>query len=130
MTDPYKTTNSKPSAWIKKSTTPLVNVDSVSTTTTSSTTLKPPSPLPERPSSATSWRSKLHIHGSSSHSSSRRSKSAETGKERWRDANLSEKERWKDWQKAKDKEQMRGSTVGAFTQFYKGTEGVAYWIAL
>ena len=41
MTDPYKTTNSEPSAWMKKSTTSLVNVDSVSTTTTSSTTLNP-----------------------------------------------------------------------------------------
>jgi hypothetical protein len=30
------------------------------------------------------------------------------GKEKWRDANLSEEERWKEWHKAKDREQRRG----------------------
>jgi hypothetical protein len=113
MTDPSKATKSKRFDELKKSTAPLVSVDSVSTITTTTTTttktassLKPPT-LPQRPSSSSSWRSKLHIHDDA-HSSSRRSKSAEPGKERWRDATLSEKERWKDWQKAKDKEQMRG----------------------
>ncbi|CAG5178983.1 uncharacterized protein ALTATR162_LOCUS8974 [Alternaria atra] len=113
MTDPSKATKSDRFDELKKSTAPLVSVDSVSTTTATASSLKPPS-LPQRPSSSSSWRSKLHIHDDA-HSSSRRSKSAEPGKERWRDATLSEKERWKDWQKAKDKEQMRGSTVGFFT---------------
>jgi len=29
----------------------------------------------------------------------------EPGKEKWRDASLSDKERWKEWHKAKDREQ-------------------------
>ena len=32
----------------------------------------------------------------------------EPGKEKWRDASLSDKERWKEWHKAKDREQRAG----------------------
>jgi hypothetical protein len=41
---------------------------------------------------------------------------------------LSEKERWKGWQKAKDREQAAGSTAGFYTQFYKGKGKWAYWL--
>jgi hypothetical protein len=85
----------------KDATAPLVTVKNISPD--SKTPSKPAQPERPSSSSSSSWRSKLHIH-----SPSRRSKSAEPGKERWRDATLPEKERWKDWQKAKDKEQMRG----------------------
>ncbi|USP82728.1 hypothetical protein yc1106_10002 [Curvularia clavata] len=70
--------------------------------------------------SPSSWLSKLHIHHSTS--------PPVPGKEKWRDATLSDKERWKEWQKAKDKEQMKGSTIGAFTEFYKGKGKTGYWM--
>lgn len=63
------------------------------TTNTSSTT---PSTTPQNPSSSFSWREKLHL---------KKSKPEKPGKETWRDASLSEEQRWKSWQKAKDKEQ-------------------------
>ncbi|KAI4936428.1 hypothetical protein J4E85_001758 [Alternaria conjuncta] len=125
MTDPSKLQVPEPSTEKESNnpTAPLVNVTSASTTSTSTSSSKPPTSTPDRPSSSHSWRSKLHIH-----SGSRRSKSVEPGKERWRDATLPEKERWKDWQKAKDKEQMAGSTIGAYTQFYKGKGSTGYWV--
>jgi hypothetical protein len=75
-----------------------------------------------KPEDTSSWRDKFHIH----------SKPEVPGKEKWRDASLSEKERWKGWQKAKDKEQARGGAVGFYTQFYKapGVGKLGYWLAL
>ena len=35
----------------------------------------------------------------------------EPGKEKWRDASLSDKERWKEWHKAKDRERKAGYNV-------------------
>ncbi|KAF2856626.1 hypothetical protein T440DRAFT_462872 [Plenodomus tracheiphilus IPT5] len=55
------------------------------------------STLCDSPTPKPSWRTKLQKRAPE-----------EPGKEKWRDATLSEKERWKDWQKAKDKEQARG----------------------
>ena len=54
------------------------------------------------PTPSSSWRSKLHLH------LHRPTPPTVPGKEKWRDATLSEKERWKEWNKAKDREQMRG----------------------
>lgn len=51
------------------------------------------------------WKSKLHIPDHFGHSTTT---PPVPGKEKWRDATLSDKERWKEWQKAKDREQMRG----------------------
>jgi hypothetical protein len=45
-----------------------------------------------------SWREKLRA----------RRAPEQPGKEKWRDASLSEKERWKEWHKAKDREQKSG----------------------
>ena len=57
-------------------------------------------PTPSKPLKPhTSLRQKLHLRSSSAE---------EPGKEKWRDATLSDKERWKEWQKAKDREQSRG----------------------
>ncbi|KAJ8110898.1 hypothetical protein OPT61_g6379 [Boeremia exigua] len=50
------------------------------------------------------------------------------GKEKWRDATLSEKERWKEWHKAKDAERKAGSTAGYYTSFYKAKGGWAWWL--
>ncbi|KAH9868301.1 hypothetical protein J1614_007373 [Plenodomus biglobosus] len=52
---------------------------------------------PDSKPTKTSWRDKFYTQ-----------KAKVPGKENWRDATLSEKERWKEWQKAKDKEQARG----------------------
>jgi hypothetical protein len=65
-----------------------------------------------------SWRDKLYLH----------SKPEVPGKEKWRDANLNDEERWKDWNKAKDREQAAGSSVGFYTQFYKGKGSGGYWL--
>jgi len=40
-----------------------------------------------------------------------KSQPEQPGKEKWRDASLPDKERWKEWQKAKDKERQRGYVV-------------------
>ncbi|EMD89778.1 hypothetical protein COCC4DRAFT_126136 [Bipolaris maydis ATCC 48331] len=69
-----------------------------------------------------SWRSKLHLR------LHRPTPPTVPGKEKWRDATLSDKERWKEWNKAKDREQMKGSTIGAFTEFYKGKGKSGYWL--
>lgn len=45
-----------------------------------------------------SWRSRLRV----------RYEPPVPGKEKWRDATLPEKERWKEWHKAKDRERMAG----------------------
>lgn len=96
---------------------------STTSVTTDQTIVKPTSDSSSKPNevASSSWRSKIHIHHSSP---------VEPGKEKWRDATLSDKERWKDWQKAKDKEQKRGSTAGAFTEFYKakGAGKWGYWL--
>ncbi|KAF2192259.1 hypothetical protein K469DRAFT_620325, partial [Zopfia rhizophila CBS 207.26] len=52
----------------------------------------------------------------------------EPGKEKWRDASLSDKERWKEWHKARDKERQKGSTAGFYTSLYKGKGGLGYWL--
>ncbi|KAF2823367.1 hypothetical protein CC86DRAFT_372340 [Ophiobolus disseminans] len=87
-----------------------------------------PAPVPAPNSNAvpqkakSSWRDKLHLG----------SKTEEPGKESWRDASLSEEKRWKEWQKAKDREQREGGATGVFTQPYKakGKGKWAYWLAL
>jgi hypothetical protein len=66
------------------------------TTTASSATASAPAPTEKK--AKTSWRYK----------SSFSSKPEEPGKETSRDASLSEKERWEQWQKPKDKEQKNG----------------------
>ena len=84
---------------------------SLLTTTTSSRSLveKPETPkltrsfsLPattnEITTSKVSWLEKLRA----------RHKPPVAGKEKWRDATLSEKERWKEWHKAKDAERKTG----------------------
>lgn len=65
--------------------------------TTSSTTAATIDPATKQPKA--SWRDKLHL-GSK--------KPEEAGKESWRDANQSEEQRWKEWNKAKDREQKNG----------------------
>ncbi|EUC38815.1 hypothetical protein COCCADRAFT_82206 [Bipolaris zeicola 26-R-13] len=95
----------------------LTSVQSITSTNPDTTTTSSASPTP-----SSSWRSKLHLH------LHRTAPPSEPGKEKWRDATLSEKERWKDWNKAKDREQMRGSTIGAFTEFYKGKGKTGYWL--
>lgn len=72
--------------------------ESLATSSTDTTAATKPSSsaAPAGKESKHSWRDKIH-----------RSKSEEPGKEKWRDASLSEEERWKEWQKAKDKEQKK-----------------------
>lgn len=93
------------------------SVDSLKGTQPSSS----PVPAGVSPSSAkkqaeSSWRDKF------------RTRAEEPGKERWRDASLSDKERWKEWQKAKDREQAKGSTAGFYTEFYKKKGSFGYWL--
>lgn len=73
---------------------------------------------PDSKSTKASWRDNFSTHEAKG-----------PGKENWRDATLSEKERWKEWQKAKDEEQARGSAAGYYAQFYKGKGGLGYWLA-
>lgn len=107
----------------------MTDSSAISTTTSSSAdSLKKdnrptssPVPSSSSPTSATkqaesSWRDKF------------RTRAEEPGKERWRDASLSDKERWKEWQKAKDKEQAKGSTAGFYTDFYRKKGSVGYWL--
>ena len=102
------------------STTPILPVKPESTDATNLVDASyAPAPQPiSKPKDASSWRDKLHIH----------SKPEVPGKERWRDATLSEKERWKEWQKAKDREQAAGSTTGFYSDFYKGKGKSGYWL--
>jgi hypothetical protein len=65
------------------------------TTTNTEPVNKPASDTCTAKKAKTSWRDKFHLG----------SNSEEPGKEKWRDASLSEEERWKGWQKAKDREQ-------------------------
>lgn len=92
----------------------MTDKDSLAGTTLSSGSIKEGAHLDARmpnPSPATalasatttqkgksSLRDKLHIG----------SKTEEPGKESWRDASLSDEKRWKEWQKAKDREQKEG----------------------
>ncbi|KAF2254972.1 hypothetical protein BU26DRAFT_559614 [Trematosphaeria pertusa] len=55
-----------------------------------------------------------------------RPETEQPGKEKWRDANLPDEERWKDWKKAQDRAQKAGSTTGYLGQFYKA-KGGRYW---
>lgn len=59
----------------------------------------PTDPAEKKPSP--SWRKILHLPG-------RSNRCNEPGKEAWRDASLPDKERWKEWQKAKDREMHQG----------------------
>ncbi|KAL6150968.1 hypothetical protein ACJQWK_10982 [Exserohilum turcicum] len=99
----------------------------VESTQSVDSTLEEPQTVSPSPSSTSSsslswssWKSKLHMHHSTT--------PPVPGKEPWRDATLSDKERWKEWQKAKDREQMRGSATGFFTEFYKGRGKTGYWL--
>jgi hypothetical protein len=102
------------------STTPILPVKPEPTDTTNliDTSYAPAPQKTAKPKDASSWRDKLHIH----------SKPEVPGKEKWRDATLNEKERWKEWQKAKDREQAAGSTIGFYTEFYKGKGKSGYWL--
>jgi hypothetical protein len=88
----------------------MADTNSLATTSTDSDVFKKPvsdpsstttgaATEPETKQPKTSWRDKLHL-GSK--------KPEEAGKEAWRDANLSEEQRWKEWNKAKDREQKNG----------------------
>jgi hypothetical protein len=87
----------------------MKDTKSIATTSTDTNLLKvpvsdtastPPATAPAATTrrAKTTWRDKFHIG----------SKAEEPGKEKWRDASLSEEKRWKDWQKAKDREQKNG----------------------
>ncbi|CAO2657411.1 Nn.00g035370.m01.CDS01 [Neocucurbitaria sp. VM-36] len=94
-----KTSSSSDS--LKPPTTPLSNTTPTSTTTKQADT---------------SWRDKF------------RKRNEDRGKERWRDASLSDQDRWKDWQKVKDKEQAKNSTAGFYTEQYKKKGSWGYWV--
>ncbi|KAF1841505.1 uncharacterized protein K460DRAFT_369534 [Cucurbitaria berberidis CBS 394.84] len=95
---------------------------SAKATSSSDSTKKSSSPPPTNTESTKpvkkSWRDKF------------RPQTEEHGKDRSHDASLSDKDRWKDWQKAKDKEQAKGSTAGFFTQQYKNKGSWGYWLDL
>ncbi|OAL56822.1 hypothetical protein IQ07DRAFT_19367 [Pyrenochaeta sp. DS3sAY3a] len=102
---------------------PTTTTTNTTATTTSSANLldkisssSTVTPTPAAKQAEPSWRDKL------------RKRSEERGKERWRDASLNDKDRWKDWQKAKDKEQKQNSMAGVYTGFYKKKGSVGYWL--
>ena len=86
---------------------------SMPTATTSTTTLveKPESPKLTHSLSLSASRNynDTHKKGSSWRNKLRAKREpAVAGKEKWRDASLSDKERWKEWHKAKDAERKAG----------------------
>ncbi|KAF1913748.1 hypothetical protein BDU57DRAFT_531612 [Ampelomyces quisqualis] len=109
----------------------MADTRSIATRSTDTSSLKRPVPELSSPSTKTthtakekstsSWRDKLPFS----------SKPEQTGKEKWRDASLSEDERWKEWQKAKDKEQKNGGATGVYSEFFKakGAGKWGYWLA-
>ncbi|KAF2815097.1 uncharacterized protein BDZ99DRAFT_472438 [Mytilinidion resinicola] len=48
----------------------------------------------------------------------------------WQDASLSDKERWKQWHKAKDTERFKNSTTGYYTRIYKSKYGWVWFTGL